>query len=598
MPEIVDMIELASRYHKGGQLNLAAEVYRKIINSQPDHAGALHALGLIYHGQGDNEKAVEFVEKAIASNPSIPQFHNSCGVVLEAMGRFEAAIETYKRALELNSEYAEAHHNMAIALGAINQNGAAVDQCLQAISIRPHYGQAYNTMGFTLAKQGNIPEAIESFHQAIQLDPDFAESYNHLGVLLNSQGRCVEAMECFDKALSIADDYAEVHNNKAISLKALARFGEAVASCERAIDIEPGFVQAHYNLGNTFQSMGKCADAIRCYQQALKLSPDHAGIKWNLSFAQLLNGDLKEGWEGYKYRHDAGLGIATYHHSFDKARWDGEPFGGKRLLIHYEQGFGDCLQFIRYLPMVKRLGGTVILEVRKPMYELMLGIAGVDDVVLASTKGYSQEKFDLYAALMDLPRIFGTTLENIPSDTAYIFADKKKVTQWKAKLSGDLFNVGIVQAGYPAHENDMNRSCELKYFASLARVEGVKLYGLVVAPSEAQRAELEGCDFVEDIAGEIADFTDTAALMENLDLLISVDTAGLHLAGAMGKRVWGLIAYAPDWRWMLDRDDSPWYPTLRLFRQRKWGDWEGVFERVKVELEKLVATGESETEEG
>ncbi len=500
----------------------------EIRSAEVDDPFALHELGLIAYQKGQYDRAVEFIGKAIAKNCRIPEFHNNIGVVLDEQGQYTAAIENYRRAIQL----------------------------------KPDYVEAYNNLGIALRVQGEFDEAIECYRQAMQLRPELAELY-----------------------------------------------------C---------------NLADVQRDLGLCSEAIVNYDRSIRLKPDCAPAHWNKSLALLLSGNFTEGLTEYKWRRNAGLKITTYpHHYPDVHRdWDGSSFQGKRLLVHYEQGLGDTLQFVRYLPMVKSRGGTVILEVRKPLYKLLQDFAGVDELVMGSFDHKTDVQFDLHTSLMDLPGIFATTLETIPSKVPYIYTDPAKMECCKEKFAKHGFKVGIVWAGSPAHAKNHTRSCSLQDLAPLARIPHVQLYSLQKGPVaqklkdtqfwmlrrgasldprfcgdtgystsiENQESRIE----IVNLADQLHDFADTAGVIENLDLVISVDTAVLHLAGAMGKPVWALLGYTPDWRWMLGRHDSPatarfavtspWYPTMRLFRQTKLGDWTTVLNHV---AEELSATADS-----
>ena len=284
------------------------------------------------------------------------------------------------------------------------------------------------------------------------------------------------------------------------------------------------------------------------------------------------------------------MGIISYPHHYEQPYWDGGSFVGKRLLVHYEQGFGDNIQFVRYLPMVKQRGGTVIFEVRKPLYDLFGQIEGIDEFVEACPDGQAPRvDFDLHISPLDLPGLFETTLENIPCNIPYLCAEAEKTAYWRERVDSDSFKVGLVWSGSGLHGNDHNRSSVLRNFLPLTKIKGVKLYALQKGLAAREVKELAPEMRVINLGEEFEDFADTAGAIENMDLVISVDTCVLHLAGAMGKAVWALIPFEPEWRWMLDRKDSPWYPTMRLFRQKKRGDWDELFARVAEQLQILVS---------
>ena len=570
-------------------LNKTEQLYQQQLESDPDNSDVLHCLGVIAYQKGQYDVAVELISKAIDKSRFVPQFHNTLGIAFEALGKFDEAIIAYQQAVSLKPDYAEAYHNMAVALQSQGQYAAAVERCKQAVMIKPNYAQVYNTMAFSLEKQHLYDGAVENYRQALLLDPNFVEAYNHLGVVLNEQGRSAEAVVNFKHALQHDPDYAEAYNNLGIALKEQEQFSEAIASFEKALQLDPNLVEAYYNLGNSLRDEGRCAEAINNYKKAIRLKPDYAQANWNLSLALLLNGNYPEGWKGYKWRRNADLKILTDYHCTGKPRWDGSSFKSKRLLVHYEQGLGDNIQFVRYLPMVKAHGGTVIFETLKPLINLLQGFPGIDELVEYIPNRKLSLEYDVYTSLLDMPNIFETTVETIPSEVPYIYADSSKAQYWRNKISGPELKVGIIWAGSPEHGNDRYRSCSLNNFASLAEIEGVQLYGLQKGLAARQVDEFAETIPVTNISKHFNDFTDTAAAIDNLDLVISVDTSVLHLSGAMGKPTWALLPYAPEWRWMLNRQDSPWYPTMRLFRQSNWSDWDSVFQSVVEELKIMVS---------
>jgi tetratricopeptide (TPR) repeat protein len=380
-----------------------------------------------------------------------------------------------------------------------------------------------------------------------------------------------------------------------IALKEQEKFAEAIACFEKALQLDPDFAEAYYNLGNSLRDLGRCIEAICNFKKAISLKPDYAQAHWNLSLAFLLNGNYTEGWKGYKWRRNADLKVLTDYHCTGKPRWDGSSFKSRRLLVHYEQGLGDNIQFVRYLPMIKARGGTVIFETLKPLINLLQGFEGIDVLVEFAPNKKLPLEYDFYTSLLDLPFIFETTVETIPSRIPYIKADPAKSRHWRDKLTGPELKVGIVWAGSSEHGNDRYRSCSLKNFAPLGKIEGIRLFSLQKGAAARQMDEYAEIVSVTNVSKHFKDFTDTAAAIDNLNLIISVDTSVLHLSGAMGKPTWALLPYAPEWRWMLNRKDSPWYPSMRLFRQSNWNDWDSVFRSVIEELKMMVSNpGRSE----
>lgn len=576
------------KYHHKN-LKESEQFYLQIIESDPGNYDVLHCLGVIAYQKQQYDIALEWVSKAIDKDRFVPEFHNTFGIILEVLGKYDEAIISYQQAVSLKPNYAEAYHNMAVALQSQGHYATAVERCKQAVMLKPDYSQAYNTMAFSLEKQHLYDEAIDNYKQALLLDPDFVEAYNHLGVVLNEQSRFTEAIDNFRNALKRDPDYAEVYNNMGIALKEQEEFSEAIANFEKTLQLDPNFAEAYYNLGNSLRDGGRCVEAINNYRKAIGLKPDYAQAHWNFSLALLLNGNYSEGWKGYKWRRNADLKVLTNYHCTGKPRWDGSSFDSERLLVHYEQGLGDNIQFVRYLPMIKARGGTVIFETLKPLIGLLRGFPGVDELVEYIPNRKLQLEYDVYSSLLDMPYIFKTTIDTIPSQVPYIYADSSKAEYWRDKLSGPELKVGIVWAGSPEHGNDRYRSCSLKNFASLGEIDGVQLYGLQKGLAAGQMDEYAEMVSIINISKYFNDFTDTAAVIENLDLVISVDTSVLHLSGAMGQSTWALLPFAPEWRWMLNRSDSPWYPTMKLFRQSNWNDWDSVFRSVTEELKMMVS---------
>jgi tetratricopeptide (TPR) repeat protein len=588
MAGIAETIRQAVQYQQDGHLDQAQTLCLSVLKADPDHPSALYLMATIAYQSHQYNRAREMLEKAVSIQPDVPQYYNTLGLILEALGELDLAVETYARALSLKADYPQACNNMAIVLHKTGRHDEAAEKCRQALALDPNFAQAHCTMGFILQHERKFDLAVKSYQKALTLNPRFAEAYNHLALLFNAQHLYNKAIDACAKALQLLPGYAEVHNTMGMTFKNMNQFAEAAQCYRRAISIDPNFIEAHYNLGNCLKKIGRCDEAIENYSRAIQLKPDFAAAHWNRSFAFLLTGRLAQGWQGYDWRLKPQCRVYTYPHRYDKSRWSGEPFVGKRLLVHYEQGLGDCIQFVRYLPMIKSRGGTVLLEVPKPLMPLFHELPGIDELVEASMERKVSADFDYYCPLLDLPRIFETTLNTVPAAVPYIHPDPAKVARWRRMLDGPGFKVGIVWAGSPTHGDDANRSCSIECFSPLAEIEGIKLYSLQKGAAAEQLNISSLTGKVRDLASHLEDFADTAAAVTNLDLIISVDTAVLHLAGAMAKPVWALIPFSPDWRWMLERSDSPWYPTAVLFRQKRFGDWENVFRNVCEQLKELL----------
>lgn len=492
-------------------------------------------------------------------------------------------------AAQLCLEILQSHPNHAIALhllGAIAyQKGLheqAIDLVREAIKNNPNVPQFHNTLGATLRASGKLQEAVAAYERAIALDPGYGSAYMNIGNIFLSQKQFSLAIDKYRQALSLDPTCIETYNCMAVALQYEGELDAALEACQQALSLKPDYAEAYNTKASVLMKKGYQDEAIEQYRYALKFKPDYIEAHCNLGMILLLNGQFEEGWTEYKWRLTSQNNTTLQRYNLPC--WDGSPFVGKKLIVHFEQGFGDNIQFIRYLPMVKSRGGTVICEMLKPLTPLLHEFPGIDQLIDAPISNTTLSEIDFHVPLLELPRIFGTTLDTIPCNIPYLHADPIKADYWRQRLTGKGFKIGIVWAGHSTHTEDRSRSCHLRDFLRLNKIPGVRLIGLQKGPSARQMEDLVTDGPIMNLSDELYDFSDTAGVIENLDLIISVDTAVLHLAGAMGKPAWALLPFSPDWRWLLARQDSPWYPTIRLFRQRRYGDWESVFEQILEEL--------------
>ncbi len=412
------------------------------------------------------------------------------------------------------------------------------------------------------------------------MQPAYPEAHFNLGNALAALGRRDEALAAYREAVRLRPDYAEALGNLGLALTEARRPGEAAVLLRQAARLRPGLAEAHNNLGLALTALGRFAEAEAAFEQALRLRPGEAATRWNLSLALLQAGDYGRDWAEYEARW---LRPGCGPRPFAAPPWDGAPLEGRTVLLWCEQGLGDAIQFVRYAPLVRNRGGRVALECPGPLAALLRGAAGVDAVV---AEGGPRPPFDVQAPLLSLPRLLGTTLTTVPAAVPYLAPDAALVGEWRRRLEGlPGFRVGVCWQGNPYHPWDHHRSVPLGHFAPLAGVPGVRLVALQKEFGREQAATLGGrfavADFGEELGRPPACFLDTASLVACLDLVVTADTAVAHLAGALGRPVWVVLpASFVDWRWLRDRDDSPWYPTTRLFRQEKLGDWGPVFARV------------------
>jgi hypothetical protein len=442
--------------------------------------------------------------------------------------------------------------------------------------------------GVKLFGRGKVKKAITCFEKAMALDPQNVDAHYHMGMALRRLGESKKAIASFRRALEINPNFFQGWFQLGLLLSKTDSLDHAITCLLTAVEICPEDIEACIELANVLVAQGDIEAAITIFDRALAIHSKHPVARWNRSVAHLLSGNFDKGWKDFDWRQR--LPGQQFHGLKDaeKSRWEGGSFTGKRLLIYSEQGLGDTLQFVRYLPTVKALGGTVILGTYKPLLPLLKNCAGIDHLVELPAKDCPSSSFDLYLPIMSLPVVFHTTLETIPSRIPYLDADPLKIKAWRNQFTHPAFSVGIVWQGSPSHANDRNRSCPLEQFLPLVKIPGIQWYGLQKGPGAEEVHQIESQFMIDNLGEDFDDFSDTAAVLENLDLLISVDTAVVHLAGAMGKTVWTLLPYAPDWRWQRNRDDSPWYPTMRLYRQPARGDWASVFQQVEGDLRQLV----------
>jgi Flp pilus assembly protein TadD len=548
MTTVPEAFALALSHHQAGNLQQAEQLYLQILQVEPQHVNALHLLGLIVHSAGRHNLAVDYMTRALQLAPHFVEAHSNLGIVLAAQGMFDEAVASYRQALLLRPDYAEAHNNLAIALVAT----------------------------------GKLEEAVASYRQALDLRPDIAEVHNNLGIALAALGKPEEAAASYRQSLHLKPDYAEAHNNLGVAIASRGKLEEAIASYHQAICLKPEYAEAHHNLGVALKELGNLHEAVARYQAAIRLKPDYADAHHALGMAWLQMGDFESGWPEYEWRARCkGSGMP----SFWQPRWDGYPLAGQTILLHAEQGLGDTLQFIRFAPLVRERGLSVLVLCPESLVRLLASCPGIDRVLT----GDSLPRFDVHAPLLSVPGILGTSLATVPSPVPYLHADAELTNHWRHELSKySTFKIGIAWQGNPRHSNDRNRSFPLVHLAPLAQLEGASLFSLQQGPGTEQLSAVNDRFPVTDLCSKFNNFMDTAAVVQNLDLVITADTAIAHLAGALGVPVWVALPCAPDWRWMLDREDSPWYPSMRLFRQTQWGNWEEVFERMMGEVKTLL----------
>jgi tetratricopeptide (TPR) repeat protein len=539
--------------HRSGRLQDAELGYREVLREAPGHSDAWYLLGILCQSQGRLAEAVSSYEQALQLRPKFAEALGNLGVAYMAQGRLAEAVACYRRALGVNSKLPGLHNNLGLAL--LNQN--------------------------------KLDEAAACFREALRLEWNFQEAHYNLGKTLHQRGHLEEAIACYRRSLEFRPTCAQAHHNLGVALKAQGKMEEATACLQHAVRLEPNFAEAHYNLGLMLLERGKVDEAMACHAKAIELQPDHADAHVGRGMVWLVQGQVEAGWAELEWR----LRCPKYpRRELNRPMWDGSPLNGKTILLYAEMGLGDTIHFIRYAPLVKERGGRVVVEMPEALLSILARTPGIDGFV---TPQAPLPEFDVYAPLPSLPHLLGTTLDSVPANIPYVFADRDLVQQWGRELSEiGSFKVGVAWRGSQAYPGDAQRSIPLIEFAPLSAVERVRLFSLQKGPGSEELSTLGGRFAVTDLASRLDErtgpFMDTAAVVQALDLVISVDTSIAHLAGALGTPVWLALGLTPHWFWFLKREDSPWYPRHRLFRRDAAESWNNVFQRMAAELRRRV----------
>lgn len=432
-------------------------------------------------------------------------------------------------------------------------------------------------------RRGRMDDALRGYARALSIDPRIPDVYNNMGVALRVQGKLEAAIACYRRSLALRPDNAGVYSNMGNALREIGKLEAAVKSHRRAVELSPKSPEAIYNMGLTLRDLGGNDRALECFEKALDLKDGYVECRWDRALSLLMNGDLERGFEEYEWRWKLDRGAPR---NYDEPLWDGSELNGTTILLHHEQGFGDTIQFARYVPMVAARGGRVVVECQPELTTLLRTIDGADQII---ARGTPPPAFDTYAPLMSLARIFKTTPKTIPADAPYLKAPETHGVHLPVTAAKKL-KVGICWAGKPTHKNDRNRSCPFHHFIDIMGLANIAYFSLQVG-SGTRDLQNRACDALAiDMGSRCEDFSDTAAVIDQLDLVVTVDTSVAHLAGALGKPVWILLAFIADWRWTTKGNTSPWYPSATLYRQKAIGDWDDVFATVRKDLQKLAAT--------
>ncbi|HKT93907.1 MAG TPA: tetratricopeptide repeat protein [Paraburkholderia sp.] len=635
--------------HRDGRLDDAERDYRATLAADPVHVDALHLLGVLRHQRGQHAEAADLVRRAVALRPDDAALQLNLGNALKALGELEGAIERFRNALTLAPAFALAHYNLGNAYAVIGRHEDAMYAFGQAVRLQPGDASSHNNLGNALHALGRHAEAADSFRRALKIRPGHAGAHNNLGMSLNALGDSASAIEHFQKALRVEPRFVAAHFNLANTLDATGHHGEAVSAFETALSLQPHFAPALFGLGNALaalgrhdqaigpyeraigfdpkfalawlalgaahHALGRHAAALRAFDEALRVRPDLAAAHLNRALTWLTLRDFRRGLPEYEWRLDPaardvahanaprGAGyvlplpvnaqvasIAPRTTQSALPRWHGEPLNGRTLLIEAEQGFGDTLQFVRFVPLVAAAAAgsgnaRVVLEVQRALVPLIAPAAEAWRVTLVE-QGASRPAADLHCPLLSLPLALGTSIDTLPARTPYLSASPAYGRKWRGSLGGQARRkIGLAWSGrIQKHEN---RAIALAALEPLFALEGIDWIVLQPDLSAAEHAALDAhprSRSIHRLGGKLQDFADTAAVIERLDAVVSIDTSIAHLAGALGAQLWVMLPFAADWRWFAGTDESPWYPRARLVRQPRPHAWADVVETVAREL--------------
>ncbi|MDB5441159.1 MAG: glycosyltransferase [Caulobacteraceae bacterium] len=610
-----ELWQAAIRLHQASRLDEAVDLYGRLLTTQPQFAPAYGARAVALLSLGRAEAAASDFQRLIGLDPGQADAHSNLGVALARLGRRAEALTSFDRALALKPDFAAAHNNRSETLAALDRPQEAALAAQAALSLQPDFLGAHINLGGALAALGRQEEALMAYQAATAIDPSFASGHFNAGVALLTLKRNQQALEAFDAALAAAPHLAEAQFNRGHALYALGRFEDAATSFAATIALAPNFASAHHNLGKTLQKLRRLEASLAAYERAAGLDPSLAESHINTAFVltllgrfdeamaasgralaiapnpvvdnnraqlHLLRGEFAQGWPLMERR----KAMSEWAGAVDcpGPAWLGaEDISGKTLFVHWEQGLGDTLQFCRYLPLAAARGARVVFSCQDALRHL---VASLGPPVELIGERAAPDAYDYQTSLLSLPLAFGADLDSIPASPAYLRADAKRSQAWRRRLGEEGFKIGIAWRGSPFGAR-RGYSFALADLAPLASIPGVRLISLQkldeAPPQAPMPVEFLGPDFD---AGPDA-FADSAAVMANLDLVVTPDTAIAHLAGALGVPVWVALHKAPDWRYLLEREDSPWYPTMRLFRQAERDEWGPVFAAMTQALERL-----------
>jgi tetratricopeptide (TPR) repeat protein len=566
------LLKKGLKHHREGRIEQAQACYRKILKVDPTSSEARELLRLL---ETKTDPTSDSIPSVMVTAAEDPRALTKRAISYLTEGKVQAAMNCFQRVVELCPDSPQAYQHLGGAQERLGDLSAAANSFQRALVLQPDSPDLLCHLARVLYQSGAAQSAAELYQRASDLEPNRYEIYNDLGVVLTNLGSFGAAIEAFRRSLRLNPRCAKTIAALGYLFESKGDLISAADAYRHAIKLDPQLFAAYADLGFVLYGLGEVAEATDCFHRLRALQPDSAEATSNLGIIHLLQGDLAAGWVEYESRWKVGI---ADDRKLVQRRWKGEPIAGERILLYAEQGFGDSLQFVRYAPLVAARGAEVVLEVQPSLHRLLSRTSGTFRVM---SRGETLPEFTWQCSLLSLPLAFGTELGTIPAAVPYVYPDPAQAQAWRRRLEGTTRRIGLVWGGNPGMHRDRLRSIPLELLLPLINVPGTSFYSLQIGPGSEQAKELPPDVRLTDLAPELNDFSETAAIVANLDLVISVDTSVAHLAGAMGKPVWIMLNKGCDWRWFLQREDSPWYPTARLFRQTTAGGWQEVVNRLE-----------------
>jgi len=561
----------AINHHQSGNLDQAFNAYQHILKAHPSDAHVLFLLGTLLNQQKDYQQSRLVLTQAHEINPQDAGILTALGISLRRLNLIQEATASFQKAIHYQPHFHDAHFNLGNLLKDMGDYPQAKACYEAAIAIKNDFSHSHINLGFIYEELGSLDLALESYQNVIQLNPGYVEAYINIGNVLQKLHFYPEALSVYDQAIHIDTNFYQAWANRGLVLKELDLLNESLDSFKHALELNPGNIEIINNTSNIFKYLWQLDDAYQMLEQGLKIDPNNAKLHWNLSILYLIAGDFEKGFEEYEWRwKNEEVSRVSGKRDFKEPLWLGNhALSGKTILLYSEQGLGDTIQFARYIPLFAHLDCKVILEIQAPLLQLFNYLPGVHQLV---ARGNPLPVFDYQCPLMSLPLAFGTTQETIPPIQPIIL-DAEKIKLWQSRLGPKSKpRIGLVWSGGTTHKDDRRRSIQLKDYLNHC-TDDFEYFSLQKEVRESDAQDLQNSS-IRHFEDELNDFSDTAELISQMDLVISVDTSVAHLAASLNKPTLILIPYAPDWRWMLGRDDNPWYPDIKLYRQTTLGDWQ------------------------